>query len=196
VEATEGLSASSQPSGAEPGEPGTAKAPALANPAAKAAGSALEIPPNRRIGKTIRLVAMLLLIEIYWLMSSLAGKPAGLLAATHLPVNLTNEVDTVAVHGWRAIPIQIPYTGSLTIVAHVQRGNSMTMMLTDGNGLQKLKNHKWGSYLGEFYAPHAADFHHTGRVHQGAYYFVIRDKHAEIDSPASSYVSVEARIEP
>jgi hypothetical protein len=197
VEATEGFSTGGQPSGAEPKEPGTAKEPALANPGAKAAGSALEIAPNRRTGKTIRLVAMLLLIEIYWLISSLAGKPAGLLnATTHLPVNLTNEVDSVAVHGWRAVPIQIPYTGSLTIVAHVQRGDAMTMMLTDGNGLQKLKNHKWGSYLGEFYAPHAADFHHTGRVHQGVYYFVIRDKHVEIDSPSSSDVSVEARIEP
>jgi hypothetical protein len=197
VEATEGLSASGQPGGAEPGEPGTAKEPALANPEVKAANSALEIPPNRRIGKTIRLVAMLLLIEIYWVFSSLAGKPAGLLnAATHLPVDLTNEVDSVAVHGWRAIPIQIPYTGSLTIVAHVQRGNSMTMMLTDSNGLQKLKNHKWVSYLGEFYAPHTVDFHHTGRVHQGAYCFVIRDKHAGINSPSSSDVSVEARIEP
>jgi hypothetical protein len=149
------------------------------------------------MAKTIRRAAMLLLLEIYWLVFSLAAKPAGLVnAAAHLPVDLTSEVDRVAVHSWRAVPIQIPYTGSLTISAHVQGGNSMTMMLTDGNGLQKLKNHKWGSYLGEFYAPHTADFHHTGRVHQGVCYFVIRDKHVENDSPSFSEVSIKARIEP
>ena len=194
MEPTEGFNARSQPSGAEPG---TAKGPVPANPGPQAAGFAPEMPPRRRIVKTIRLVATLMLLETYWLFFSHAGKPAGLVsAATHLPVNLASEVDSVAVHSWRAVPIQIPYTGSLTISAHVQRGNSMTMMLTDGNGLQKLKNHKWGSYLGEFYAPHTADFHHTGRVHPGVYYFVIRDKHVETDSPSLSDVSIEARIEP
>jgi hypothetical protein len=194
VEPTEGLNARSQPISAEPQ---SAKGPAPATRGPQAAGFAPEMPPGRRIAKTIRRAAMLMLLEIYWLVFSLAGKPAGLVnAAAHLPVDLTSEVDSVAVHSWRAVPIQIPYTGFLTISAHVQRGNSMTMMLTDGNGLQKLKNHKWGSYLGEFYAPHTADFHHTGRVHQGVCYFVIRDKHVENDSPSSSEVSIKARIEP
>ena len=70
----------------------------------------------------------------------------------------------------------------------------MTMMLTDDKGIQRLKTHRAGSYLGEFYAPKATVFQHTGQVKQGTYFFVVRDKHIGNVS-SSSDVSVKALIE-
>jgi hypothetical protein len=111
------------------------------------------------------------------------------------PINLANEVETVATNSWTAMPIEIPYKCSLAISADVVRGNSLTMMLTNSKGIQRLKTHKSGSYVGEFYAPHTITFRHTGRVNQGTYYFVMRDKH--LGEPfSSSDISVKASIEP
>jgi hypothetical protein len=116
-------------------------------------------------------------------------------AAKPLPNDLTHEIETVAANSWKAVPIQIPYKCSLTISAHVERGNSMTMMLTNSKGIERLTTHKSGSYLGEFYVPNTTTFQHTGRVNQGTYYFVIRDKHIGKFS-SSSDVSVKASIQP
>jgi hypothetical protein len=128
--------------------------------------------------------------------SSCTPKPVDLVkTGAQLSVSVTNEVASVGVHSWRAVTIQIPYKCSLTISAHVDRGNSMTMMLTDSKGIERLKTHKWGSYLGEFYAPNTTAFKHTGRVNQGTYYFVVRDKHIG-NVLSSSDVSVKAHIEP
>jgi hypothetical protein len=142
------------------------------------------------------LIVAVVLPGVLCFLSSCMSKPADLLkSGARLSVNLTNEVESVGIDSWRAVPIQIPYRCSLTIFAHVNRGNSMTMMLTDRKGIERLTTHKWGSYLGEFYAPDTTTFQHTGKVNQGTYYFVVRDKHIGNIS-SSSDVSVKAHMEP
>ena len=127
----------------------------------------------------------------------MVGKPTDLIkTAARLPIDLTNEVESVRANSWRAVSIQIPYSGSLTISAHVQRGNPMMMYLTDIDGLEKLKAGNQNTYLNNFYAPQASTFQHTGRVNQGAYYLVLRDKSLGILSSSSSDVTVKVHIEP
>jgi hypothetical protein len=121
--------------------------------------------------------------------------PVGLISRMQLPLALANEMESVGAHSWKAVPIQIPYKGHLTVSAHVERGNPMTMMLTDDKGIRRLEKHQWGSYLGEFYAPLTTNFNHTGRLNEGKYYFVIRDKHFETVSGTSD-VSVKAYLVP
>ena len=145
----------------------------------------------------IRLLWLAVLVGVIWVIVSSFGKPTDLLKATaRLPMDLMNEVESVGANSWRAVPIQIPYTGSLTISAHVMRGNAMMMYLTDSNGLEKLKASNQNTYLGSFFAPQASTFQHTERVNQGTYYFVMRDDSLGILSSPSSDVSVKARIEP
>jgi hypothetical protein len=141
------------------------------------------------------IIAVVLPGVLCFISSCILKPPSRMKSGAQLPVDLTNEVETVGVNSWRAVPIQIPYRCSLTISAHVDRGNSMTMMLTDSKGIERLRTHRWGSYLGEFYAPKTSTFQHTGRVNQGTYYSVVRDKHIGKVS-SSSDVSVKAHIEP
>jgi hypothetical protein len=150
----------------------------------------------KKIGAAIKLLILVLCFGCDLFVLSHTGKGTSLVnAPPHLPIDLTDEIENVPIDSWSAVPIQVPYNGFLTISARVRRGNAMTMMLTDSKGIQKLKTHKWGSYLGEFYASKTVAFEHTGRVHQGTYYFVIRDKHNGAVLPFSSDVSVKARIE-
>jgi zinc-ribbon domain len=165
--------------------------------AAVAPARSAEPGPKKTKHLGIKLVVLALLIGILWFIFSLAGKPTDLMkAAARMPIDLTNEVESVQAHSWRAIAIPVPYSGSLTISAHVQRGNPMMMFLTDGAGLEKLKTDNQNTYWGDFYAPKASTFQHTGRVNQGSYYFVLRDNTLGILSSSSSDVSVKARVEP
>jgi hypothetical protein len=140
---------------------------------------------------------LVFLVGVLWFIASVVAKPTDLIkTAVRLPIDLTNEVESVRANSWRAVSIQIPYSGSLTISAHVQRGNPMMMYLTDSDGLEKLKAGNRNTYLNNFYAPQANTFQHTGRVNQGAYYLVLRDNSLGILSSSSSDVTVKARIEP
>jgi hypothetical protein len=156
-----------------------------------------EPTPKRGRHTAIKVVVLIFLVGVLWFIASMVAKPTDLInLAAHLPIDLTNEVENVRANSWRAVGIQVPYTGSLTISAQVQRGNPMMMYLTDSDGFEKLKAGNRNKYLNNFYAPQASTFQHTGRVNQGAYYLVLRDSSLGILSSSSSDVTVKARIEP
>jgi len=114
-----------------------------------------------------------------------------------MPVDLTNEVENLPASSWRAVPIQLPYDGSLTISVQVVRGNPIEMFLTDSNNVEKLRSGETrASPYGGFYAVKATMFQHTERLSQGTYYVVLRDNILGILSYSASDVSLRARIEP
>jgi ABC-type phosphate/phosphonate transport system permease subunit len=147
-----------------------------------------------------RLLFVAILAVILWVyFQGHLTKPAATIIkeAVHMPVELRNETFTVAARGSKAIEIQVPYNGSLTINAHVLgNGNAMEMFLTNQSGLEKLQATNQGTYLGGFYAVKASSFQHTERMNQGPYYFVVRDRHFGILSATASDVSLDARVDP
>jgi len=145
----------------------------------------------------IKLALLAVLIGVLWYIVSQVGKPTTLVrTVARLPIDLTNEIENVHANSWRALTIQVPYDGALTISVQVQRGNPVQMYLTTPAGLDKLKNESQNTYLGGFFAQQARTFQHTERVNQGTYYFVLRDYSLGILSSQASDVAVKARIEP
>jgi hypothetical protein len=139
---------------------------------------------------------LLLLLGVVWFAS--VDSPTHLLkSAAHMPMDLTNEVENVRVHSWRGVALTVPYTGSLTVSAQVERGNPIQMFLTDGSGVDKLKaGDRAATYIGAFYAPQARTFQHTERVNQGTYYLVLRDSSLGILSSSASDVSLKVQLAP
>jgi len=161
--------------------------------------AAVPAPAPRKVNSYtgVKLLILVLMLGALWWILSQAGKPADVIkTVVHLPIDLTNAVENVHAHSWWAVPIQVPYDGSLTITAQVQRGNAIQMYLTNAAGLETLKTDGQNTYLGGFLAPEARTFQHTERIIQGTYYFVLRDNSLGILSANSSDVAVKARIEP
>jgi len=147
-----------------------------------------------------RMVLGLILLAMLWVyIQSRLTQPAATVfkEVVHMPMDLRTETFTIPARGWKAVAIEVPYNGSLTIEAQVLgRGNAMEMFLTDDNGVDKLKSTGQGTYIGGFYAVKGSSFQHTARMNQGTYYFVVRDQHFGILSATSSDVSLKARVDP
>jgi hypothetical protein len=186
-----------------------AKSAAITNasrplPTATATAPAPAISPavsaNKKTSALPRLLLGILLLTLLWAyLQPRLSRPATtvLKEVVHMPVDLRTETFTIPARGWKAIAIEVPYSGSLTINAEVLgRGNAMEMFLTDRSGIEKLQSGGQSTYLGGFYAVKGSSFQHTERMNQGQYFFVVRDRHFGILSASSSDVSLKARIDP
>ena len=114
-----------------------------------------------------------------------------------MPVDLTNEVENLPASLWKAVPIEVPYDGTLTVSMQVQRGNPIEVFVTDNNNVQGLKSgNRRASHYGEFYAAKAMTFQHAERFNQGTYFIVMRDNTLGILSASTSDISLKVRVEP
>jgi len=185
-----------------------AKSAAIANatgtvsqPAAAPAPAVSPAPAVRKKSSPWRrIVLAVILLALVWVyVQSRLTQPAATVfkEVVHMPMDLRTETFTIPARGWKAVAIQVPYNGSLTIEAQVLgRGNAMEMFLTDESGVDKLKTTEQGTYIGGFYAVKGSSFQHTARMNQGTYYFVVRDRHFGILSATASDVSLKARVDP
>jgi len=185
-----------------------AKSAAIANAtgttpqAAAAPAPATSAPPaaGKKASPWPRIVLALILLAVGWVyIQSNLTRPAATVfkEVVHMPIDLRTETFTVPARGWKAIAIDVPYNGSLTIEAQVLgSGNAMEMFLTDQSGIDKLKATGQGTYINGFYAVKGSSFQHTARMSQGTYFFVVHDRHFGILSATASDVSLKARVDP
>ena len=114
-----------------------------------------------------------------------------------MPVDLKNEVENLPANSWKAIPIQVPYAGSVTVSMQVQRGNPVELVVTDNKNVEELKSgSRQLTYFGGFYAVKAMTFQHSDRLNQGTYFVVMRDSSLGILSASTSDISLKVRVEP
>lgn len=171
-------------------------APAVA-PAPTSVATSASQKKGLKTGKILALVAVVALAWIFIQQNS-GNKSASTLLkeAVTMPVDLTNETFGIPAASWKAIGIQTPYDGSLTISVQVARGNPMEMFLTDSAGLDQLKSTRHGTYIGGFYSVKGTSFQHSERIQKGVYYFVVWDRSLGILSASSSDIALKARIDP
>jgi hypothetical protein len=62
-------------------------------------------------------------------------------------MDLKNEVENVPALSWRAVPIQVPNDGSLTLTVQVTRGNPVEMFLTDSQKRGAAQDRQQASFL-------------------------------------------------
>jgi hypothetical protein len=112
------------------------------------------------------------------------------------PIDVYDSVENVSASSWRAVPINLPYTGQLTLSIAVKRGNELEVFVIPPEEMEGLKADNGIKTFEAFHAFKTRTFKRSGRLAQGSYYVVLRDKTLGILSAGSSDVEVRARLEP
>jgi hypothetical protein len=110
------------------------------------------------------------------------------------PVDLQDSVVTVEASSMMSIPLSLPYTGSLSVMVEVVRGNPMDVFLVDASGLQEMKAGNRFAVLSDFEAIKTKTMSRTARLNNGVYYLVLRDTSLGLFSSSTSDVKVRVKL--
>jgi len=148
----------------------------------------------------VRLIILLVIVGAgawYYLRVNLGEKETREVIATvaHTPVTLKDEVENLPANSWKAVGLNLPYTGTLAVKVDVVRGNPLDVYLTTSDQLDAMKRADWQNV--KVYTDFSATkTKRDSRLNQGAYYLVLRDTSLGILSASASDVSVKVQLNP
>jgi hypothetical protein len=144
------------------------------------------------------IVCFLLFLGMVWYSAGTRNTTQLIATAVHTPITLDDEVENVPASSWKAIALNLPYSGTVDVSLQVVQGNPMDVFLTTPDQLDAMKKEDWNSVkvYGDFGATKTKTYRRTGRLEQGGYYLVLRDTSLGILSFRASDISVKARLNP
>jgi hypothetical protein len=116
----------------------------------------------------------------------------------HAPITLKNEVQNLPANSWRAVSLNLPYSGAVNVSLEVVRGNPVDVFLVNANQLETIKKEDWHNVqvVGDFNALKAKLYRRDVQLTQGGYYLVLRDTSLGILSASASDISVKVELNP
>jgi hypothetical protein len=154
-------------------------------------------PPAVRLSFVLVLLAILLsLVGLVWY--SVGTKQTVRMVATvvHTPIEIQNEVENLPASSWKAIALNLPYTGTVSVDLAVQRGNPLDVFLMNPDQINNLKMRQQFKVYTDFTASKTTTYKRSGRLMQGNYYLVLRDTSLGVSSARSSDVTVKVELNP
>jgi hypothetical protein len=119
----------------------------------------------------------------------------GVAAAALAPMTLTDVVENLPANSWRAIPVKVPYSGTLRVELDVVRGNPLNAYLVSAEEFSAFQENDAATprtYEG-FKAANTKTFHREAPFNSGEYYFLIVYPSS---SPSVSDVAVQIAVRP
>lgn len=118
--------------------------------------------------------------------------------AVHAPITLQDEVQNLPASSWKAVAINLPYSGTLNVNLEVVRGNPIDVFLTTTDQLETMKKEKWNQVrvYTDFNASKTKTYRRSGQLGQGNYFLVLRDTSLGILSLSASDISVRVQLNP
>jgi len=164
----------------------------------------LPVSTARAIGRGIGfrlaplLLLLLLVLGVFWYQQGNRATRQMLATAVHAPVTLKDDVENLPAASWRAVAVNLPYSGSLDVNLEVVRGNPLDVFLTTPDQLDLVKKGQWQQVrvYTDFSAAKTRTYRRTSRLNQGEYFLVLRDSSLGILSQSASDVSVKAQLNP
>ena len=156
-------------------------------------------PPAVRLRFILVLLAILLFFAgVIWY--NVGSKQTAQMVATvvHAPIQLKNEVENLPASSWKAVALNLPYTGTITVDLEVERGNPLDVFLTTPDQINNMKMRLWNQVrvYTDFSASKTTIYKRSGRLRQGNYYLVLRDTSLGVLSASSSDVNVKVQLNP
>jgi hypothetical protein len=159
---------------------------------------------NSRTGHTIamRLIGVLLFLFVVWQVIRINygsnGANQALAVAVHAPITLKDEVENLPASSWKAVPLSLPYSGSINVSLQVVRGNPVDVFLTGADQLETIKKEEWNNVqvYTDFNALKTTTYRRDEQLGQGGYYLVIRDTSLGILSASASDISMKIQLKP
>jgi hypothetical protein len=144
------------------------------------------------------LVIFLFILGLAWYNAG-ARKTTQLIAtAVHAPITLKDEVENVPANSWRAVGLDLPYSGTVDVNLQVVQGNPVDIFVVTLDQLDTMKKEDWKNVkvYTDFNATKTKTYRRTSQLGQGSYYFVMRDTSLGILSARASDISVKVQLNP
>jgi hypothetical protein len=143
------------------------------------------------------LVLVLVVLRCFGDNARSLAKTQSLPAAVRAPVTLMDQTEHLPAPSWKAIPLILPYSGSISVEVRVVQGNPINVLLMTPDQFAKVKKEEWSKLeiSGEIRGANTKLYTHTGPVARGGYYLVLGDRHLEGPS-STSVVSIKVRLNP
>jgi len=125
--------------------------------------------------------------------------PSSLTVPTTLePVTVTDAIQNVPAASWKAVPLSLPYTGTLELSLEIVNGNPLDVFVTGADQLNTMKLGEWQNVraYSAFNATKTKAYRRTAMLNAGDYYLVMRDTSLGILSSRASDVSLKAQLKP
>jgi hypothetical protein len=161
-------------------------------------------PASRSLSSLIRprtavlLTILLLLVGLIWYNAGTKRTTQMIAAAVHAPLTLQDEIENLPAASWKALPLNLPYSGTLNVNLEVVRGNPIDVFLTTTDQLEAMKKEQWNQVrvYADFSASKTKTYRRSGQLSQGSYYLVLRDTSLGILSSSASDISVKVQLNP
>ena len=146
----------------------------------------------------VLLAILLLLLGLIWYNAGTKRTTQMIATAVHAPITLQDEVQNLPATSWKAIALNLPYSGTVNVNLEVVRGNPIDVFLTTPDQLETMKKEQWNqvSVYTDFNASKTKTYRRSGQLSQGSYYLVLRDTSLGILSMSASDISVKVQLNP
>jgi len=159
---------------------------------------------SRRLGRFIGfraipfLIILLALLGVVWYNAGTRNTTQLIATAVHAPITLKDEVQNIPAASWKAVALNLPYSGTVNVSLEVVRGNPVDVFMTTSNQLETMKKEDWTNVqvYPDFNATKTKTYRRMGQLGQGSYYLVMRDTSLGILSSSASDISVKAQLNP
>ncbi len=146
--------------------------------------------------------ALLLLLLIFlgfaWYNVGTRNTTQLIATAVHAPITVTDEVENIPASSWKAVGVNLPYSGTIDVNLQVVQGNPVDVFVVTPDQLDTMKKEDWTNLrvYENFNATKTKTYRRTAQLTQGSYYLVLRDTSLGILSAHASDISVKVQLNP
>ncbi len=154
--------------------------------------------PSIRPRTAVLLVVLLLLVGLIWYNAGTKRTTEMIATAVHAPITVKDAVENVPAASWKAVALNLPYSGTVDVNLEVVRGNPIDVFLTTTDQLETMKKEQWNQLrvYTDFNASKTKTYRRSGQLSQGSYYLVLRDTSLGILSMSAPDISVKVQLNP
>lgn len=111
------------------------------------------------------LVLLAAFLGFVWYNAGTRNTTQFIATAVHAPITLKDEVENIPAASWKAVPLNLPYSGAVEVNLEVVRGNPVDVYLTTPDQLDAIKKEDWSNVkvYGDFSATKTKTYRRTGR---------------------------------
>jgi len=144
------------------------------------------------------IVLLFVFLGFVWYNSGTRNTTRLIETVVHAPVILTDEVENLPASSWKAVPLNLPYAGTVDVNLQVVQGNPVDVFVVTPDQLDTMKKEDWSNVrvYENFNATKTKTYMRTGQLGQGNFYLVMRDTSLGILSARASDISVKVKLNP
>ncbi len=144
------------------------------------------------------IVILLLVVGLIWYNAGTKQTREMIATAVHAPITVKDVVENLPAASWKAVALNLPYSGTVDVNLEVVRGNPIDVFLTTTDQLETMQKEQWNQVrvYTDFSATKTKTYKRSGQLGQGDYYLVLRDTSLGLLSMSASDISVKVQLNP